>query len=70
MSKALLYIVCAFFGAVLLVAGAQSNWFMAALMGAGLGITVALVAHTYPRDAAPPADRRHEAAMRRKGVRV
>ena len=68
MRKRFLYTVCAFFGAVALVAGAESDWLWAAIMGAFLGITVALVAHSYPHDIAPPADRRHEATQRRKGV--
>jgi hypothetical protein len=70
MRKRFLYTICAFFGAVALVAAAESDWLWAALMGACVGITVALVAHSYPRDIAPPADRRHEATQRRRGAKV
>ncbi|MEJ1969956.1 MAG: hypothetical protein WDN03_15170 [Rhizomicrobium sp.] len=59
----LLYIVCAVLGAVGLVCAAESDWLLAAVMGAGLGVTVALIVHAYPHDIAPPADRRHEASQ-------
>ena len=62
----ILYTVCAFLGAVALVAAAESDWLLAAFMGAGLGLTVALVVHSYPNNIAPPADRRHEATQRRR----
>ena len=70
MRKRFFYAICAFFGAVALVAAAESDWLLAAIMGAGLGLTFALVAHAYPHDIAPPADRRHEATQRRKGFKV
>ncbi|MBV9045500.1 MAG: hypothetical protein JO348_13555 [Alphaproteobacteria bacterium] len=70
MSKRFLYVICAFFGAVAVVGAAESDWLLAALMGAGLGITVALVVHAYPNDIAPPADRRHEATQRRKAAKA
>jgi hypothetical protein len=70
MRKRFLYTSCAFLGAVLLVASVESDWLIAAITGAGLGLIVALVAHAYPHDIAPPADRRHENTQRRKGVRV
>jgi hypothetical protein len=66
MSKRSLYTVCAVLGALALVGAAESDWLLAALMGAGLGITVALVIHAYPHDIAPPADRRHEETQRRR----
>ena len=70
MRKRVFYTVCAFLGAVALVAAAESDWLLAAIMGAALGLTFALVAHSYPHDIAPPADRRHEATQRRKGLKV
>jgi hypothetical protein len=70
MRKRVFYTVCAFLGAVALVAAAESDWLLAAVMGAALGLTFALVAHSYPHDIAPPADRRHEATQRRKGLKV
>jgi hypothetical protein len=70
MRKRFLYTVCAFFGAIAAVAAVESDWLWAAIMGALIGVTVALTAHAYPRDIAPPADRRHEATQRRKGARV
>ena len=70
MRKRFLYTVSAFLGAIALVAAVESNWLLAAIMGAGLGLAVALMTHVYPRDIAPPADRRHENTQRRKGVRI
>ena len=70
MSNRFLYLVCAFFGAVALIGAAESDWLLAAIMGAGLGLTVAFVVHAYPNDIAPPADRRHEATQRRKAVKA
>ena len=66
MRKRFLYLICAFFGAIALVAGAESDWLWAALMGAMIGVTFALMAHAYPHDIAPPADRRHENTRRRR----
>jgi hypothetical protein len=60
-----MYSVCAILGAVLLVAVVESDWLLAAITGAGIGLTVALMVHAYPNDIAPPADRRHEATQRR-----
>lgn len=70
MRKRTLYGLCALFGAVFLVASAESDWLLAAVMGAGLGLTVALMVHAYPNDVAPPSDRRHENTQRRRGVRI
>ena len=70
MRKRVAYSICAGLGAVLLVAMAESNWLLAAITGMGIGLTVALIVHAYPRDAAPPADRRHENTQRRRGARV
>ena len=65
MRKRTMYSVCAILGAVLLVAVVESDWLLAAITGAGIGLTVALMVHAYPNDIAPPADRRHEATQRR-----
>jgi hypothetical protein len=70
MRKPTLYGISAAFGAVALTAVAESDWPLAALMGAGLGLTLALMIHAYPNDIAPPTDRRHENTQRRKGARV
>jgi uncharacterized membrane protein (DUF485 family) len=53
-------------GAVLAIAVVDSNWLLAAIMGAVLVVTGWIFTHAYPRDAAPPADRRHENTLRRK----
>ncbi|HUB84815.1 MAG TPA: hypothetical protein VL971_03930 [Rhizomicrobium sp.] len=53
-------------GAVLAIAIVDSNWILAAIMGALLVVTLWIFTHAYPRDAAPPADRRHENTLRRK----
>jgi hypothetical protein len=53
-------------GAVLAIAVADSNWLLAAIMGAILVATLWVFTHAYPRDAAPPADRRHENTQRRR----
>jgi len=65
MRKRTIFAICALFGAVLLVAVAESNWLLAAITGMGLGITCCLMVYAYPNDIAPPADRRHEATQRR-----
>lgn len=54
------------FGAILAVAVAEENWLMAAIVGAAVVVTLWIFAHAYPRDLAPPADRRHENTLRRK----
>ena len=53
-------------GAILAVALAEENWLMAAIVGAALVATGWLFVHSFPRDLAPPADRRHENTLRRK----
>lgn len=53
-------------GAVLAVAVAEENWLMAAIIGAILMATLWVFVHAFPRDLAPPADRRHENTLRRK----
>ncbi|HEX7727104.1 MAG TPA: hypothetical protein VF410_11165 [Rhizomicrobium sp.] len=53
-------------GAILAVAVAEENWPMAAIVGAAVAVTLWIFAHAYPRDLAPPADRRHENTQRRK----
>jgi cyanate permease len=70
MRKRTMYGICALLGAIGLIAFAESDWFLAAIMGAGLGLTFALMVHSYPNDIAPPSDRRHENSQRRRGVRV
>jgi hypothetical protein len=39
---------------------------LAAIIGALFVVTLWILVHAYPRDAAPPADRRHENTQRRK----
>jgi len=53
-------------GAVIAVALAEENWLMAAIAGAAIVVTLWIFVHAYPRDLAPPADRRHENTLRRK----
>ena len=53
-------------GAVIAVALAEENWPMAAIAGAAIVVTLWVFVHAYPRDLAPPADRRHENTLRRK----
>jgi len=53
-------------GVVLTIAFAEDNWILAAIVGATVVATGWLVAHVYPRDLAPPADRRHENTQRRR----
>lgn len=66
MSKTKIFGITVLLGAILAIAVAESNWIMAAVIGASLVAVLWLFAHSYPRDAAPPADRRHENTMRRK----
>ncbi len=69
MRRAATYVVSGFLGAVGLAAAAvgdAGDMLVAAAVGAGLGVIVALVFHAYPDDIAPPADRRHENTQRRK----
>ena len=66
MRKRTVFAICALLGAGLLVAVVESNWFLAAIIGLGLGLTTALFVYVYPLDIAPPADRRHEATLRRR----
>jgi len=70
MRKPTLYGIFAAFGAVALAALAESDWPLAAIIGAGLGLTLALMIHAYPNDIAPPTDRRHENTQRRRGARI
>lgn len=53
-------------GAATLLLLAESNWILAAAVGMGLGGIVFMFTHSYPHDIAPPADRRHEATVRRR----
>jgi hypothetical protein len=62
MRKRTVFSICALLSAVLLMAVVESGWLLAAVTGIGLGTTAALFVYAYPRDVAPPADRRHEAA--------
>ena len=66
MKKRVVFAIFMFIGMVLLVAVAESNWFLAAIIGVVLGGFLAFALHAFPRDAAPPADRRHEATQRRR----
>jgi len=66
MRKRVVFAISMFLGMVLLVAVAESNWLLAAIMGPLLGLFVVLMFYSYPTDAAPPADRRHEATQRRR----
>lgn len=60
------FLVSVVLGAILAVAVVDENWPMAAIIGAVLVATVWIFVHAYPRDLAPPADRRHENTLRRK----
>ena len=53
-------------GGLLAIAVADSNWILAAIMGAILVVTLWIFTHAYPHDLAPPADRRHANTQRRK----
>jgi len=53
-------------GAIFAVAIADENWMMAAIVGAVIVASLWVFVHAYPRDIAPPADRRHENTLRRK----
>ncbi|MGN6516931.1 MAG: hypothetical protein ACTHLR_13945 [Rhizomicrobium sp.] len=66
MRKPKVFLVTILLGALLAVAVADDNWLLAAAFGAALVAALWLFVHVYPRDAAPPADRRHEATVRRK----
>ena len=66
MRKRIVFAIFMFLGMVLLVSAAESNWFMAAIMGVVMGGFLAFALYAFPHDAAPPADRRHEATQRRR----
>ncbi len=67
MRKRTKYALSAILGALVFPVIAQMNdWPLALLVGAGIGVTIALVVHAYPDDIAPPSDRRHENTQRRK----
>jgi len=67
MRKRTKYAISAIIGALVFAVLAEMNdWPLALLVGAGIGLTIALVMHAYPNDIAPPADRRHENTQRRK----
>ncbi len=66
MRKRVVFGILMFLGMVLLVAVAESNWFLAAILGLMIGAAVAIVIFSFPHDAAPPADRRHEATQKRR----
>ena len=68
MRKRTLFGICLATGAVLLVLVAESNWLLAGVVGMGLGALVFTFVHVYPRDIAPPSDRRHENTLRRRAV--
>ena len=64
--KAKAFWITVVLGAVLAVAVTESNWPLAAAMGAALVASLWIFVHAYPHDIAPPADRRHENTLRRK----
>jgi hypothetical protein len=66
MRKRTLFGILSGLGAAILVVLAESNWLLAAIVGVGLGAIVFVFVHAYPHDLAPPSDRRHENAMRRR----
>jgi len=69
MRKRTKYAISAVLGALVFAVIAQMNdWPLALIVGAGIGVTIALVIHAYPDDIAPPADRRHENTQRRKAA--
>jgi hypothetical protein len=70
MRKRVVFAIFMLLGMVLLVAVADSNWFLAAIMGVLIGASLATSMFAYPLDAAPPADRRHEADQRRRRERA
>ena len=70
MRKRTKYAISAVVGAAVFLTMAESNWLLALIVGAGVGITIAIMVHAYPNEIAPPADRRHENTQRRKGARV
>jgi hypothetical protein len=65
-----IFAACAVLGALLLVFVSESNWLMAAVLGVALGLSLALFFYVYPTDIAAPSDRRHEAAQRKRDLRV
>jgi len=64
--KAKAFWVTVALGAVLAITAAEENWPMAAIIGAAVVASLWIFVHAYPRDLAPPADRRHEKTLRRK----
>jgi hypothetical protein len=66
MRKRIVFGISMFLGMVMLVAWAESNWFLAGVLGLMLGATIAIAIFAFPHDAAPPADRRHENTQRRR----
>jgi len=69
MRKRTKYAISAILGALVFAVVAEMNaWPLALILGAGIGLTIALVIHAYPDDIAPPADRRHENTQRRKAA--
>lgn len=66
MRKPKVFLITVLLGALLAVAVADDSWLLAAGFGAALVASLWVFVHAYPRDAAPPADRRHEATLRRK----
>jgi hypothetical protein len=68
MRKRTLFGILSGLGAMILVVLADSNSFLAAIVGAGLGALVFTLVHSYPHDIAPPSDRRHENTLRRRAA--
>jgi hypothetical protein len=66
MRKLKVFGITVLLGAVFAVVFVESNWLLAAIIGALLVVTLWIFVHAYPHDIAPPADRRHENTQRRR----
>jgi len=65
MKTFIVYAVCAFAGASALIFVASADWLLAGAIGAGIGLGAALFVHAFPRDLAPPSERRRRSAKAR-----
>jgi hypothetical protein len=65
MRKVLVFAICAGLGALLFINVSESDWLMAGVLGTAMGLMLALFFFVYPKDMAPPADRRYEAQRKR-----
>jgi hypothetical protein len=66
MPKIVVFLLCAAFGALLMIYVSESDWTMAATMGVALGLSTALFVYVYPKDLAPPADEHSEKLLQRR----